>query len=87
MSDEAWEQARHKLRERHAQCLATIAERYGHDLPSMAPEVMSAVAALARASFDLGVEFAHKRSTIPPPPPSDAELLAVAVPKLRPLSG
>lgn len=74
MADDAWEQARGELKAKHAECLAAIAARYGHTALQTPGEVIAAIAAAMRAGFDLGVEFAHRRSTIPPPPPTDAEV-------------
>lgn len=85
VADDVWEQARHALRQRHEACLTAIANHYGHPVEASSVEVRAAVSAAIRAAFDLGVEFAHRRSTIPPPPPSDAEVVLAAEGQIREL--
>lgn len=86
-ASEAWTDAREQLAEKHAACLEVIAATYGHGLADTPAGVRSAVAAAMRAGYDVGVEYTHRKDTIPPPPPSDHTLdaervLALSVPRL-----
>ncbi len=67
-------------------CLTAIANHYGHPVEACGVDVLAAVSAAIRAGFDLGAEFTYSKDTIPPPPPSDAQVLHQAERDIRSLS-
>lgn len=84
-SDEACSEARGRMLDARTACLAAIANHYGHPVEACGLDVLAAVSAAIRAGFDLGAAFTYSKGTIPPPPPTDAEVLHQAERDIRSL--